>query len=312
MKNKRLINNEIFTDYKASVFAASLIEDELIDKDKIEIIPLGPGKRAFSKEINTTDFYYANNRRQERLRIEINRESIYDMLPEGLFHQAPRSSIGLDEEAMIEDIKIRREEERLARLFFSPFDAEINHIKVINELYESKLDKKVDNAHLNKIFEFGWEEFNLLNYKQGLIWMHLLPEIQHKRNDIEFVSKILSLLFEVNIEVFNISTDIKPTPLSNDLQVKLGEGQLGINTIIGSDFMPDNDLYRINIGPASPGTLITFMPGESNRNIMEMALSYLLPIDVDIDFNPMQFSEMQESILDTESESSYLGYTVFI
>ncbi len=312
MKNRTLPNNELFTDYKAAAFAASLIDDGFIDKDKIEIVPVGPEKRAFAKEIKTTSFYYSDKRRHERLRIEINREGIYDMLPEGLFHKPPRGSNEIDEEGMIDDIKLRRVEEQQARLFFSPFDAELNYVKIMTELYESRLDKKDNHTELNKIFELGWDEFSLLNNQQSIIWMNLLPEIQQRRNDLSFISKILSLLFETNFEVSDISHSIKPMQVGDEFQMQLGTGTLGVNTIIGDDFLPDNSLLQINIGPATPSKLITFLPGEKNRAIMDMALSYLIPVDTDVNLDLIIAPEMQKSILSDESESVYLGYTVFV
>jgi hypothetical protein len=149
MKKETLINNELFTDYKAVAHAADLIERKIIDADRIEIIPLGPDKRAFAKDIEDTTAYYSEKRRHERIRISTNREGLYDMLPEGLFHRPPTGSAGMDEESMIKDIRDRREEEKEARLFFTPFDAEINYVRIMTELYENMLDKKTTEHHLD-------------------------------------------------------------------------------------------------------------------------------------------------------------------
>lgn len=312
MKKETLVHNELFTDYKAIAHAADLIERNIIDADQIEIIPNGADKRAFSKDIASSERYYSERRRQNRIRISTNRESLYDMLPEGLFHRPPTGSAGMDEESMIKDIKDRREEEKHARLFFTPFDAEINHVRMMTELYENKLDKKTTYADLSQIFEFGWDEFNLLNKEQSIIWMHLLPEIQQKRNDIDFVSKVLTALFNLPILLVNTTANVSPVKIADDMQMQLGGSALGIDTIIGDSFIPDNEAYHINIGPTTPQELIKFIPGQPNRAILDMAISYLMPLDAEISVELLTAADFQETLLTDGGESVYLGYTVYI
>jgi hypothetical protein len=312
MKKETLINNELFTDYKAVAHAADLIERNVIEADRIEIIPIGPDKRAFAKDIENSNTYYSEKRRHDRIRINTNREGLYDMLPEGLFHRPPTGSAGMDEESMIMDIRDRREEEKQARLFFTPFDAEINHVRIMTELYENMLDKKTTYSDLSQIFEFGWDEFNLLNKEQSIIWMHLLPEIQQKRNDIDFVSKVLTALFNLPIAIIDATANVTPIKIADDLQMQLGSSALGIDTIIGDSFMPEHEAFNINIGPTSPKELVNFIPGQKNRAILDMAISYLMPVDAEVNVELLTATDFQETVLSEIGESAYLGYTVYI
>jgi hypothetical protein len=312
MKKETLINNELFTDYKAVAHAADLIERNVIEADRIEIIPIGPDKRAFAKDIENSNTYYSEKRRHDRIRINTNREGLYDMLPEGLFHRPPTGSAGMDEESMIKDIRDRREEEKQARLFFTPFDAEINHVRIMTELYENMLDKKTTYSDLSQIFEFGWDEFNLLNKEQSIIWMHLLPEIQQKRNDIDFVSKVLTALFNLPFAIIDATANVTPIKIADDLQMQLGSSALGIDTIIGDSFMPEHEAFNINIGPTSPKELVNFIPGQKNRAILDMAISYLMPVDAEVNVELLTATDFQETVLSEIGESAYLGYTVYI
>jgi hypothetical protein len=234
------------------------------------------------------------------------------MLPEGLFHRPPTGSAGMDEESMIKDIRDRREEEKQARLFFTPFDAEINHVRIMTELYENMLDKKTTYSDLSQIFEFGWDEFNLLNKEQSIIWMHLLPEIQQKRNDIDFVSKVLTALFNLPIAITDATANVTPIKIADDLQMQLGLSALGIDTIIGDSFMPEHEAFNINIGPTSPKELVNFIPGQKNRAILDMAISYLMPVDAEVNVELLTATDFQETVLSEIGESAYLGYTVYI
>jgi len=312
MKKGNLIDNELFTDYKAAAKAADLIERGIIDAENIEILPLGADKRAYAKEIEQTSTYFSEQRRTERIRIEVNREGLYDMLPEGLFHRPPSGSSSLDEEGMIQDVRTRREEEKTARKFFSPFDAELNHMRMMIELYENRLDKKTAYTDLNRLFEFGWDEFRLLNREQSIIWMHLLPEIHQKRNDIDFIGQLLTALFNIPFNLINSSHQVKPVAIQKDLQMELGKSDLGINTIIGPDFMPDHDQLSLDIGPASAEDLLQFMPGSTQREILDMVLNYLVPVETEVVID-LRISEDQKiGTLDAESPNVFLGYTVYL
>lgn len=312
MKKESLVNNELFTDYKSVAFAADLVERGIVDINNIEIIPIGADKRAFAKDINRASEYFSEQRFHNRLRIETNRESLYDMLPEGLFHRPPKGSSSLDEEGMMIDVRERREEEKQARLFFSPFDLELNHLRLICELYENRLDQKTTYEELNHIFEFGWEEFNLLNKEQTIIWMHLLPEIQQKRNDFNFISKVLTALFNVNIHLIDTSSKIQPALISEHAQVVLGKGALGIDTIIGDHFLPENSQVSVEIGPANPEDIVSFMPGKKNRRIIDMALDYLIPVDTDVSIDFLTEQNRKETAFEEDGPNVFLGYTVYL
>lgn len=312
MKKEIIVHNELFTDYKAVAHAADLIERNVTDADRIEVIPVGPDKRAYAKDIEDTVHYYSESRRQNRIRITSNREGLYDMLPEGLFHRPPTGSASMDEESMIKDIRERREEEKQARLFFTPFDAEINQVRIMTELYENRLDKKTTYAELSQVFGWGWEEFSLLNKEQGIIWMHLLPEIQQKRNNIDFISKVLTALFNLPVKLVNTSNNVAAVKIADDLQVVLGTGALGVDTIIGDRFIPDIESYTINIGPTSPQELVKFIPGQKNRAILDMAISYLIAVDAEVNVELLTATDFQETVLSADGKSAFLGYTVYI
>ncbi|MET0571502.1 MAG: type VI secretion system baseplate subunit TssG [Pedobacter agri] len=312
MKKKSLASNELFTDYKAVTFGAELVEGGIVDIDKIEILPVGGDTRAFSKDLKGSHDYYSDSRLSTRHRIEINREGLYDMLPEGLFHHIPKGNSALDEEAMIKDIIQRREEEKNARLFFSPFDIEINHIRMIAELYENRLDKWNIYNDMNQIFQLGWEEFRLLNNKQSIIWMHLLPEISQRRNDFNFLSQILNALFDTSFTITDMNDKKRMVSISSEHLQVLGQGSLGIDTISGDEFPSENDRINITIGPCSPELIVSFMPGRHQRKILDMVVDYLIPFDTDIDFTFVHHPRNQSSSLDEESAEVYLGYTVYI
>jgi hypothetical protein len=78
--------NSPTTDFKAEIIAASLIEQGY-DPSRILLIREGSFKRGFSKDIEEVSLHFSAQDLSDYLHIKTNRESIYDILPEGIFHR---------------------------------------------------------------------------------------------------------------------------------------------------------------------------------------------------------------------------------
>lgn len=312
MKQTLHLKNDLNTDFKAITKAAELIENGDFEPDQIAVLPIGGRQSAYAKDVGNYSFYYSDSKRKDCLVIELNREGLYDMLPEGLFHQPPTGSSGFSEQEMIEDVQVRRAEEKDARKFFMPFEAELNHLRTILELYENRLDKRTTYNDLTRIFGAEWKEFELLDNEQSIIWMHLLPLISEKRNDLDFLGQLLSLLFKVPVQAALNTKSLKRAPIEEKMQFKLGSGSLGIDSIIGNSFLTDGEEVIISVGPADTDKLVRFMPGTPSAYIIDLAVSYLLPVENEVSIKLVPNMENQVGALGAGSNNSFLGFTVYL
>lgn len=312
MKQALHLKNDLNTDFKAITKAAELIENGDFEPDQLSVLPTGGRQSAYAKDVGDYSFYYSESKRKDCLVIELNREGFYDMLPEGLFHQPPTGSSGFSEQEMIEDVQVRRAEEKDARKFFMPFEAELNHLRTILELYENRLDKRTTYNDLTRIFGAEWKEFELLDNEQSIIWMHLLPLISEKRNDLDFLGQLLSLLFKVPVQAALSEKSMKLAPIEEKMQFKLGSGSLGIDSIIGNSFLSDEEEVIISIGPADTDKLIRFMPGTPSAYIIDLAVSYLLPVENEVSIKLVANTENRVGALGAGSNNSFLGFTVYL
>ena len=73
-------------DIRAEVVLADLIEYGL-NPDDLVMYSMGLSKRTFHRDIESVELLKAIGDRSTKLNVELNREGIYDALPEGLFHQ---------------------------------------------------------------------------------------------------------------------------------------------------------------------------------------------------------------------------------
>ena len=307
IKNPNLID----TDFKATVIAAEIVENELVGVDDIVILPIGPQQRAFAKEIAGVSLSQTDITNKRMLQVNVNRDGLYDMLPEGLFHRAPASSLMITEEEMVKDIVERRDEEKHARRFFMPFEAEINHLKMILELYENRLDKKTEYDDLINIFLKEWKEFDCFTNKQMLILMHVLPVIHEQRNNLAFISKILTMLFKTPV-----SLSYKRVASSNKkdlagMQTLLGKAALGIDFIAGQLIEPEEEL-QVVIGPLSASKMIDFLPGERFAICVDVLLSYFIPMQIGVRVNLLATAASKKLIIGAQQDNARLGYTTYL
>jgi type VI secretion system protein ImpH len=304
--------NQLETDFKAVTLAAELIEQGSVTTDNVVILPLGPKKRAYAKEIDSITNYTSLYRNRQMLAININREGLYDMLPEGLFHQSPASSVMITEEAMVKDIVTRREEEKQARLFFAPFETELYHIRTVVELYENRLDKKSDYDELVNIFLKEWREFKCFTNQQMVILMHVLPVIHEQRNNLSFISSVLSIMFHAEFElVYELKSAEPSATETSQLATKLGSGVLGVNFIAGQVIEPEEELM-ITIGPVTANQMLNYLPSTRTAQALEVLLSYFIPLQTTVNTRYVVKPDYQKTVLGFDQENSCLGFTTYL
>lgn len=316
MKKKELkINNEIGSDFKAVSRASSLIAQG-VNPDELEILPIGGARRAFSKEIEKCYAFISEVSNKQIIRIESNREGLYDMLPEGVFHKLATGTEVLDEDVMIEDIRTKRQEETEARKFFAPFEIELNHLRLQLEIYETRLDMQTSYNEMSNLLIHSWPELQILNSKQRVIWMHFIPEIQYHKNDLNYIEQFLNLLLNipVNLQLKRLTRPL--TWIDNDIQSKasLGNCSLGISTILTQEIEIDVEVLEIRLGPTYHQLIKSYLPNEENEIIINTVLDYLLPAELDHQIIYDLLPEVKSTFLGQENQESIsiLGHTTYL
>ncbi|MBV7529396.1 type VI secretion system baseplate subunit TssG [Chitinophaga sp. sic0106] len=293
--------NNFYTDYKAAVLAAELVEAG-IDLNQIFIWPAGAGRRNFSKDILSVEWYAPEGGYKDYLCIKSNREGLYDMLPEGLFHTAVPYSSTRSTEELIDQIKRHKEQEKEARKFFMPLEAEINLFRVLIELYENKIDKKNFYNDLVDIFRPGWEIFELLDQQQANIFLHLIPLLHDHKGNLEKLEQVLGLMLQLPVSVY-------PVPGQSRIAVTdclLGATRLGVDMVAGDCFLEGDEEIIIRVGPVTSALSLQLMPGGRLEKIVRWLVSYFVPAEMEVRLE-MELSEKRVQL-----EESVLGYTAYL
>ena len=102
-------------DARVEIILADLVAKGMPMEDLV-VIPKGLFKRNFHRDIDEVQLTEYDYHKGERVVLEINREGLYDALPEGLFHQPMQTGQReKDKETVIKEILAQRERQKAAR-----------------------------------------------------------------------------------------------------------------------------------------------------------------------------------------------------
>ncbi|MDR3339933.1 MAG: type VI secretion system baseplate subunit TssG [Candidatus Symbiothrix sp.] len=301
--------NSIDSDFRSEVFAAGLIEKGY-DSDLIQIVRQGGSRRNFSKDIESVDIHFSEYDFENYLQIKINKESIYDILPEGIFHQSIHKRFNKDKEDIIDEIKQHRLEELYARKFFQLFEIEVDSALILAYLYEIRYDKKISNSNYTDIFVVYWHVLKLLKPEQRVLFMHTIPFLHQIRNNCGEIEKTMSILLEVPIHIEDIKLPAKNA--DSFFESALSDSRLGIDLVLGKMFDDGQYDLKVTVGPISAKKMEYFLETSVGNTILDFLCCLFFPGDVFVVKDFKVFPEDAAFVLSNDEFVTFLGINAFI
>lgn len=307
--SEKMTANTLETDFKAEVVASGL-KEKGYDPERTLIIRQGDSRRGFSKDIDCIHTEYSQYDMTDYLHICVNRKSIYDELPEGIFHRNIYYKDKHSKGEVLDEIRIHREEEYFVRRFFKPFEIVIDQMLVNFQHKERRFDKMNVHEDYIGIFAGTWPVLNLLPLKQAVMFIKMLPFLETITNSLDKISQIMSILLDVPVSVKRGSKS--HTVVSEDIIPGLGECMLGETMILGNSF--DDGYYRIlvEIGPISAKRVEFFIEGSKGQSILKILNGMLLPADKEIEIRYIIEQDDATFKLSDEENISYLGINTYL
>lgn len=269
--------NDSDTDYRAEVIAGLLVEQGF-SVDHLLIVRQGAGKRGVSKDIaELSHGRYKNT--DVSLVLHTNRKSIYDHLPEGLFHKSSHANGERSKESVLADMNRHRADEFFIRDFFRLFETETDINRILTQTKEFQYDKKNNHGQYIQIFERFWPILKQMDLAKAVLFMKMIPLVSKIRLSKKEVAKTLSLILDVPVEI----SPIKQKSISKAAVnlPKLGTAQLGRNLITLGDLSKASKSWQVRVGPIAPQNIESFMVGNHSYNVLELILDNLLPANAD-------------------------------
>jgi hypothetical protein len=269
----------IHADIRLEVILTDLISDQL-DLDDIVIENDSLFKRSYHYDIESVDEISFGAGKRKKLRFIVNREGIYDQLPEDLFHQVSETKIITDKDEAIEEINEQRELEKQSRLFFQPIEQEFYNQRIKLEIEERKFLSETNSVLPGEIFDYLWDLPDFLDDLQKSKLGLLMPVI-HK---LSGKKELLPFIYEsITGDPVEISETCPGTYKINE-QPALDHLQLGLDSILGGTVTGLEPACTITILITDIAKLPDYMPGGKKIILHEFLCSLFMPMDTEFIF----------------------------
>lgn len=299
-------------DIKAEAVIADLIENGL-ESEEFVVIPIGIFKRRYSYDIAFASKIKFNNG-LELLGIRINRDAIYDTLPEGFFHQNTEHSSELKN--VSRESKKLKEEEKAARNFFLPFENEIFSQRTNLELEERKILNRF-SENLSDDFSSEFWRLDQSIDQRYLSQMVKFLHISHKiAGNTELTGKCLEAILDEHVTVTKaqncIPLKVKHKNSDKNKNGVLGSALLGVDFICGDEFMTMGYSMRFTIGPLRNSGINDYLKNGHILNFLKCFFGYFVPAELDVSTNILISPEKHGFTLEPFGEGAVLGYKTAI
>jgi len=302
------IKNFKLPDIRIEVFLAELVERWNIDFNDILVKPLGLFKRPYSNDILNINIPKTREEKEKKLSIDTSREGLYDILPEGFFHQKLNVKPTRTTKDSLEEYEIQKQEEKDARKFFLPLEQEFYRERVYLELEERRAsdlfltEKKREN--FNQLVKF-WQLDDCLNLEQKSILLYLLPYCHFIIGNIELTEQSIEMVLGKKVKIDYIESRRNHQKRSSE--GILGQIELGYNLALGEEFNDGIPAVQIDIGPIDNNDLAGYLPGGNEKKILEFLIGYFLPIEFDVHIKLLS-KESEKGFILIDDSDVRLGY----
>jgi hypothetical protein len=308
----KLATQHLNYDIKAEAVIADLLENGLESEDFV-VIPNGTFKRRYSHDIAFTNKIKLNNG-LELAGIHINRDGIYDTLPEGFFHQNTEHSG--ESKNISKESKRLKEEEKAARNFFLPFENEIFSQRIDLELEE----RKILNRFSENLSDDFSSEFWRLDQSLDPKYLSRMVKFLHISHKIAGNTKLTEKCLEVILDEHVTATIVKncaPVKVNHknvgekQNQV-LGSALLGVDFVCGNKFMSSGYTMQFNIGPLQNSSVTDYLKNGSISNFLKCFYGYFVPAELSVSTKILVSPEKLDFTLEPLGEGAVLGYNTAI
>jgi len=299
--------NKLQTDFKAEAVAANFIKFHN-PLQKVLIKRIGINERPYLKDIKAINKVFLGLD-DEVLMIESYRESIYDYLPEALFHPPTLRNDSRNVEHIIKNIKKQREIEAQARNFFQPFELEFFYTEISAQLKEYEFDVADQKNELVELISELWPILKDVDQQTAKTLIHILPFLHKVRGDMNWISEFLTTFNQLPVKITfrNNEIDQQDDEIGN---TSLGKARLGLTLIPSGKHFDGERNWVINYGPIPYQKINQFVEGHSYRDLLQKLYDYLIPISVKVFENFITEKSNESFVLN--KYTNRLGYATYI
>ncbi len=287
---------------RAEAFCAEIISNSAAF-DQIRLVSDSNFKKSFRNDIEEVIFKSDEDTKALDINLLVNRDGIYDRLPEGVFHQTKGNSKTLTVTQMTQEFKDFKEEEKYVRKFFQPIEQEFFRYSTMVEQEELNLAFGMLNGNLKKEFLRFWDMPEDMPIENVRKLVQLMPWVNFIKGNLELTAKALGIILgtEVQYEKSEFSSHNV-----TESALEMGYGDLGVDTIVGDNFWEPAVYWKFLILDIKKKEIELYRPNDPYGKLLNQFEEIFIPLPIDVIF---EFSLLQAD--DAEADS-VLGYSLAI
>jgi len=296
-------------DIKAEVLIA-LLQKDTLERDETLASFNGQLKRKYSKDISMAEVREFENG-EKAIVFNLNRDGIYDALPEALFHSFSEEGLMRGEDMARDSVKLKNEEKE-TRSFFQAFEHQIFSQLVKLADKEDSLFSSIYSSTLQGLIPDFWNISSKIpeDYANRLI--RLIPLAHRIVGDIKLTAQALEFILREAVSLkIKYSMSAGGDGVSSESSVvPVGDCRLGLDSFCGGrPEIPLREL-EVNIGPLCNLDITHFIKGGWLKTLLDCFFSFFLPMELipRPDFLRGKSGEGFQPGLEEPGKIAYLGY----
>lgn len=294
-------------DISVEALAAWMVENgqEVSGSGQVLVRPLGHNGRTVAREVQGVAGAAFNADGRELFYLDINREGLFDSLPEMLFIRLP------EEEDELEKVRELTEQKEAARRFFLPLEEVLYQTRIEAELAE----RAVVRGIATRLLDFFGVEAPIKQeegqLEQMLSFALALPLTDRIVGNLDYIQNLLETVLRKNVTINPGPPPVYPIP--EDRQSRLGTALLGVDLVTGSTFSDGIRALDVTVYDISPEEVEDWLPGGNLRQMVEgQLLPRLLAVGENIQVSIEISGTDGELILGKDQIGSTLGFTTIL
>lgn len=295
-------------DIRAEVVINELQQNDDVAQEQYVICKKGQFSRAYRFDILDSRIVDYNYDSARILSLDLSRDGIYDMLPQGITHVSNNDRPGKGVDSMIAEYNEQKKEQKSARNFFQPFENEMFRYGVRIERFEREFLYNLNGSAAPEMFYEFWNIDR--DFPPYLVskFIRLLPFAYKIVGNISLAAHILSVLLGEAVEV----SDKPYRQYADERQgIALGQTRLGLDTITGDRYDDYSRHIDIKIGPLERLSFDDFIHQGNKKKFIEMFYEHFFPIEVEIN-TVILLPEYKQGFKFNTTEASILNYNTRI
>ncbi|MEL0644963.1 hypothetical protein V6251_11270 [Olleya sp. Ti.3.14] len=292
------IFEELITTYhnlKAEIIVTEINKNK---KDKVDF--LIENKSSFSRPYRRDILKVNKSEDAEHFILDLSRNGIYDSLPESFFHIEKLSDRNKSFSFKRQQYK---EEEKNARLFFSPIENEFFNQRLNIEENERRILDEFYNLEDEFLIKF-WNINQDIPKEYQLKLIKLLPYSAVISGDLELTKRSLEKIIKQKV-TFKIAYK------SQSLETQSETNKLGVNLVTQSkksDVL--QPFLEVTIGPLKDSDTDVFVNNDGVNQFLNSFYSYFIPLELDVVTKIITNND--KGFVLSKKQTSIMGYSTSI